>query len=206
MRSIKETISNEIIVQNSRFIGILYPVSSVEDTKELLTKIRLEYKDASHYCFAYLIGDHQEEQKASDDGEPQKTAGVPILEVLKKQDLTNVLAIVVRYFGGKLLGASGLIRAYSKAISSLMEYVIYTEKQDYQFLSISLDYKLHHQALPVIETYAKIINTSFLSDVKVVFQILDKNIINLQNALQEIGHQEIAFEFIKRVSLYEVTN
>ena len=113
MNTVTENMINEVVINKSRFIACLFNVKSVEDVKLILSDIKEKYKDASHYCYAYIIDDIK---KSSDDGEPGGTAGVPIMEVLSKNKLNYVLCIVVRYFGGIKLGAGGLVRAYSKAV------------------------------------------------------------------------------------------
>ncbi len=118
MYSILENISNEIVINNSKFITILYKVYDIKDIDKYLDDVRKIYRDATHYCYGYIIDD---KIKFSDDGEPSSTAGVPIIEVLKKRKLNYILAIVVRYFGGIKLGANGLIRAYSGSVSKALD-------------------------------------------------------------------------------------
>lgn len=117
MNSIKNEIINEIEINKSRFINVLIPVTNTDEVLFHLSSLRKKYPDASHHCYAYVIGNNCEIQKYSDDGEPSKTAGMPMLEVLKKQGLTNVLNVSIRYFGGIKLGAGGLVRAYTKSCS-----------------------------------------------------------------------------------------
>lgn len=116
------TISNnsikEISIKNSKFITILYKVYSLEDIKNLLTNVKELYPNATHYCYAYILNDHK---KSSDDGEPSGTAGTPIMNILESNNLNYILAIVVRYFGGIKLGASGLIRAYSRSVKDSLK-------------------------------------------------------------------------------------
>ncbi len=108
----------EEVVQGSRFIARVRPVSSVESALELLAELRSAHPNASHHCWAYRVG---EAQRFSDDGEPGGTAGRPMLEVMLKRDLDMVAAVVVRYFGGKKLGAGGLARAYSGAVAKALD-------------------------------------------------------------------------------------
>ncbi|MBQ7105070.1 MAG: YigZ family protein [Bacilli bacterium] len=115
MKTIKNDYISEIEINKSRFITLLYRINSVDLVKEKIDLVKSLYKDATHYCYAYVIDDNK---KSSDDGEPGGTAGVPIMEVLLKNDLNYVLCVVVRYFGGIKLGAGGLVRAYSKSVSS----------------------------------------------------------------------------------------
>lgn len=106
---------SELIEKKSRFIGTFEPVESEEEAIALIDCLRKKYWDATHNCFAYVIGDRHQVQRFSDDGEPQGTAGKPILDVLLGEDVHNALVVVTRYFGGTLLGTGGLVRAYSKA-------------------------------------------------------------------------------------------
>lgn len=114
MQSINKSYSTLYEIQKSKFYAFAYPVFDVQSAEEILSKIRLEHKGATHVCFAYVL-DSPKTEKASDDGEPSGTAGKPMLELLKKKKLSNVLLVVVRYFGGIKLGAGGLVRAYTTA-------------------------------------------------------------------------------------------
>ena len=113
MLSVKNN-TNTIIIKNSRFICLLYQVNNIEEINKYLDEAKKTYKDATHYCYAYIIDNIS---KCSDDGEPSNTAGLPMLQVLKHNNLNNVLCIVIRYFGKILLGAGGLVRAYSKSVT-----------------------------------------------------------------------------------------
>lgn len=105
----------EIVEKKSRFIAEVHPVTSEEEAMEILEQTRKQYWDARHHCWAYIIGRNPAAERMSDDGEPAGTAGKPILEVIRGRELTNVLVIVTRYFGGTLLGTGGLVRAYTAA-------------------------------------------------------------------------------------------
>lgn len=104
--------------KRSRFLSRVYPVCTEKEALGYLAELKKEYWDARHHCFAYIIEDESKIQRFGDDGEPSGTAGLPILEAIRKRELTNVLVVVIRYFGGVLLGASGLVRAYGKAASA----------------------------------------------------------------------------------------
>ena len=107
----------EITIKNSKFIGVIIPIESINDVKDNVNKLKEEYKNATHYCYAFkLIND----KGFSDDGEPNKTAGIPILNVIEGNDLVNVLVVVIRYFGGIKLGPGGLIRAYSNTCKEVI--------------------------------------------------------------------------------------
>ena len=118
MYTIKENSKYELIVKNSRFITLLYKVSSWSDALDILDKVREKYPDATHYCYGFIA---DEVERCSDDGEPSGTAGMPILKVLKANNLNYILGIVIRYFGGIKLGAAGLIRAYSKGVANAIK-------------------------------------------------------------------------------------
>ena len=117
MKSITNKEIYEITIKNSKFIGVIIPIESLDDVKDNINKLKEEYKNATHYCYAFkLIND----KGFSDDGEPNKTAGIPILNVIEGNDLVNVLVVVIRYFGGIKLGPGGLIRAYSSTCKEVI--------------------------------------------------------------------------------------
>jgi len=118
MYTINNNSKYELIIKNSRFITLLYKVKNINNIKDILNIIKLEYPEATHYCYAYIINNIK---KSSDDGEPSGTAGIPILKVLESNNLTNILAITIRYFGGIKLGANGLIRAYTKSVANAIK-------------------------------------------------------------------------------------
>ena len=115
MNTLVTNKENTIVINKSKFICCLFIINNVDEVYEHLNSIRDKYEDATHYCYAYIIDNYK---KCSDDKEPSGTAGLPILNVLEKNDLTNVLCIVVRYFGGIKLGAGGLVRAYTSSVVS----------------------------------------------------------------------------------------
>ena len=121
MYTINKNIEHEIIIKNSRFITILIKINNKEDITKNLETCKLNYPRATHYCYAYKIGETI--KKSSDDGEPSGTAGLPMLNVLDKENITNILAIVIRYFGGIKLGAGGLIRAYAKSVKEALNEI-----------------------------------------------------------------------------------
>lgn len=146
MRATYKTIKTdglaETEIKKSRFLCHLKRVTSEEEAKAFIQGIKKEHWKANHNCSAYLIGEHSEIQRSSDDGEPSGTAGVPMLEVLKKNDLINVCVVVTRYFGGIKLGAGGLIRAYSHAVSHGLQTVGLVMGKLQQEISLDLDYSL----------------------------------------------------------------
>jgi uncharacterized YigZ family protein len=117
MKSIKENVTNKIEINKSIFITELVKVKNKDELNNNLEEIKNKYKDATHYCYAYIIDDLK---KSSDDGEPGGTAGVPIIDTLNKANLNYILCVVIRYFGGIKLGAGGLVRAYRKSVSEAL--------------------------------------------------------------------------------------
>lgn len=120
-RTIAHESEIEIVIKKSRFLGYAFLVNSPEQAAEKLSALRKQHWDASHHCSAYVLGADKQLQKYSDDGEPQGTAGMPILQVLHHKDITDTMVVVVRYFGGVLLGAGGLVRAYSEAAAKALD-------------------------------------------------------------------------------------
>ncbi|CEN80336.1 YigZ family protein [Paraclostridium sordellii] len=131
---------DEIIIEKSTFIGYAKPISTEEEAVEFINEIKKKHKDATHNVWAYTVGQNMNIQRYSDDGEPQGTAGIPTLEVIKKEDLRDVVVVVTRYFGGIKLGAGGLVRAYTKGAKIGLEAAKIIEKINYQEVKIKIDY------------------------------------------------------------------
>jgi uncharacterized YigZ family protein len=140
--TVKETGEHEIVIEKSRFIAHVSRSETEEQAQEFIQSIKKKYWNATHNCSAYLIGENDQIQKANDDGEPSGTAGVPILEVLKKKKLKDTVVVVTRYFGGIKLGAGGLIRAYGKATSEGINSTGVVERTLMQIMQITADYTL----------------------------------------------------------------
>ncbi|MGO4679596.1 IMPACT family protein [Microbacterium sp. 2MCAF23] len=119
--TIATPVTRELVVKKSRFIAHLVPVRSVAEADEVIASVRRQYWDARHNCTAMVTGLNGDQARSSDDGEPSGTAGIPMLEVLRRRGLTDLVAVVTRYFGGVKLGAGGLIRAYSTAVSEALD-------------------------------------------------------------------------------------
>lgn len=186
------TISNnskyELIIKNSKFITLLYKINNEDIVKKILNNVKEIYPDATHYCYAYII-DNQ--KKSSDDGEPSKTAGLPILKVLENNQLNHILAIVVRYFGGIKLGANGLIRAYSKCTSNALKEN--TIKELIQGYNINITFS--YQDIKKIDY--------LLKDIKINNKTFDNLITyNLDipiNFLNTIINNNISYQIIKDI-------
>lgn len=149
----------ELKDKGSRFIACLYPLSSVEEFKKIMERTKKGYPKASHYCFAYRIGLDGNTFRVNDDGEPSGSAGKPIFGIIESKQLTNVLVIVVRYFGGTLLGVPGLINAYRSATALVLQTTPVIQK------AVEMEYELHFDYISVndVMTVVKQYNCTVLS-------------------------------------------
>lgn len=130
----------EIVISKSRFIAYVERAETEQEAIDFIDKIKKMHPSATHNCSCYLIGEHDHIQKANDDGEPSGTAGVPMLEVLKKQGLKDTVVVVTRYFGGIKLGGGGLIRAYGKATTEGIDAAQVVERKLHHLMRVSIDY------------------------------------------------------------------
>ena len=137
----REEIRTEYIVEKSKFIITVAPVQTEGEAQEFIKRVSKEFWDASHNCTAFVIGPNQEQQRSSDNGEPSGTAGKPILEVLKKREITNTAIVVTRYFGGIKLGAGGLIRAYAGTTAEGVKAAGLVERLTRTKVTLTVDYK-----------------------------------------------------------------
>lgn len=138
--TIKQAHSIENVISKSRFIAYIKSVSTENEAKAFIDEIKTKHKDATHNCSAYTVGPEMNIQKANDDGEPSGTAGIPMLEILKKLEIHNVCVVVTRYFGGIKLGAGGLIRAYSGAVRDVIYDIGRVELREAIPVTVTLDY------------------------------------------------------------------
>src|SRR5690625_2395696 len=140
--TVKQSGEDQLNIQKSRFIGYVRRVETEEAAQEFINEIKKKHYDATHNCSAYIIGENDQIQKANDDGEPSGTAGIPMLEVLKRMHLKDTAVVVTRYFGGIKLGAGGLIRAYGNMTSQAIKTTGIVKRQLMQGISITVDYTL----------------------------------------------------------------
>jgi len=138
MYSIKDNIENTTIIKKSKFITKLYKINNINEANKVLEIIKKEYKDSTHICYAYIVNN---QEKCFDDGEPSGTAGIPILNILKKNNLTNILGIVIRYFGGIKLGAGGLVRAYSNSVNDTIKLANIIELEEGYLIELEFNYE-----------------------------------------------------------------
>jgi len=197
-KSIKENSSAEVVEKKSKFIANVFYIESKEGAEEIIKAVNKKYHDARHNCYAYrVITSDRIVEKASDDGEPSGTAGAPMLTILSKNELANVLVIVTRYFGGILLGTGGLVKAYSEACSLGLEKAGIIEKHIAKVYKIEINYP----DIDKFKYFAKnnniiILNEEYLENVILEVGIKEKDL--LENISQkEINIRNI--EFIKEM-------
>lgn len=187
--------NNEIVIKKSRFITHIKRTVSEEEAKDFIDEIKKEHKAANHNCSAYIIGKSALIQKADDDGEPQGTAGVPILEVLKKEELYNVTVVVTRYFGGIKLGGGGLIRAYSQSASAAVVAAGKVIEVPVVPLTVSLDYTFTSKFEHFLgNTEASIVSTDYTDKVTYLIHVKEKGADDIVNTLKEITSNSFEYE------------
>lgn len=200
--TVKEAGSHEIIIQKSRFIGYASRVNTEEEAQLFIQKIKKQHHDATHNCSAYIIGDRDDIQKTNDDGEPGGTAGIPMLEVLKKLSLKNTAVVVTRYFGGIKLGAGGLIRAYSSTTSETIKQIGIVKGELLQGYTVTIAYPLLGKVENALQHSLHIVDAKeYAEQVTLTVYVhtdalhsFEKDMINLTNdqiQLQQIGRKYV---------------
>ncbi len=186
-RTILGQTSQELEIRKSTFISHIKACQTEEEALAFIEDIKKEHRSATHNCHAYAIGENRMTLRYSDDGEPQGTAGIPMLEVLNKEELTNVCLVVTRYFGGIKLGASGLIRAYSKAASLGIEKALTVYMKNYLRISLEIDYTLLGKVENYIQTKAfHLIATDYTDKVSMSLYIARDRYVAFENEITEM--------------------
>lgn len=150
-KTIKEPAEGLYKEKGSRFIALAYPVENEDEIKTIVACLKEQYYDARHHCFAWRLGVAKTCFRANDDGEPSSTAGKPILGQIQSQDLTNILIVVVRYFGGTKLGVSGLINAYREAATDVLRNAVVIEKTVDERLRIRFSYLVMNDIMKIVK-------------------------------------------------------
>lgn len=193
--TVNPTGSTEIIIQKSRFIGYVKRTETEAEAHAFIQMIKKKHHDATHNCSAYLIGEHDEIQKANDDGEPSGTAGVPMLEVLKKQKLKDTSVVVTRYFGGIKLGAGGLIRAYGNATSEAIKATGIVSRQLMQGYSVTIDYHYLGSVENELRNSAHIIESiNYLEKVELIIFALVDDVDKLIDLLVNLTSDNLTYK------------
>lgn len=187
----------EIVEKKSRFIATVRPVETEEEAVAFINEMKKKYWDARHNCSAFVIGSRQELNRCSDDGEPAQTAGRPMLDVLLKEEITNVVVVVTRYFGGVLLGTGGLVRAYQKAVQEGLANCKIITKQTGAQLCIGTDYNgLGKLQYLFGQNHISILNTEYGADViiRVLVPVSQKNWLEKAVTEQTNGTASLTWE------------
>ena len=198
-KSTEKEAEGIIVEKKSKFIANIYYVETEEEAESRINEIRKKYHDARHHCFAYRIyKDGQTISRQSDDGEPSGTAGAPMLNILEKQDLANVLLVVTRYFGGILLGTGGLVKAYSDASKKAIENSNIVNKEDGYEIEVTLNYEniadFEHFCT---QKALNIIRKEFTDKIKFIVEISkDKYDKNVEKGLK-INYQNLPVKILK---------
>lgn len=180
--------------KGSKFITYAYPVTNEKQIKEILVELKKEHHTANHHCYAYRLGADKQNFRANDDGEPNNTAGKPILGQIQSSDLTDVLIVVVRYFGGTLLGVSGLINAYKTSAHEVIKACTIIEKQIMFSYLVSFSFEQMNDVMKVLkQTDAKIISQQFDTNCQIEFTIRKANSEACEEKLKKIDGVKLDF-------------
>lgn len=196
-KTVEKEASDFFIEKKSKFIGYAKPVKTQEDALEFISEIKSKHWDATHNVYAYVLRENNI-QRYSDDGEPSGTAGVPVLDVMLKESLVDVCVVATRYFGGTLLGAGGLVRAYSHTSKIALEAAGIITMAQCSVMSAEVDYSFYDKLNILLSDFsAVILNTSFSDKVCVEFSVKE-NIVDLLNAkLIDVSNGKYISKFIR---------
>lgn len=191
---VKDEFRQETVIKKSQFIAAVKQTRTEEEARAYIASIRKEFNDATHVCTAYLIGPNNEIQRSSDNGEPAGTAGVPILEALKKSGLQDVTCCVIRYFGGIKLGAGGLIRAYGGAASDVCAAAPKTEDAAMDIYEISYPYEMQGTLETWLRRNAVIRDVLYDEKITVLVETEKKD---LPQNVSDLSHGSVTAEFLR---------
>ncbi|MEE0955491.1 MAG: YigZ family protein [Eubacterium sp.] len=200
-RTILEGGSGELVEKKSRFLAEVIPASGPEEAEALVARHRKKYYDAKHHCFCYILGEKSETLRSSDDGEPQGTAGHPMLDVLKGAGITNAAAVVTRYFGGTLLGTGGLVRAYSGALREALKTAKIIEKNSGAELKLNCDYNTSGKVQYYIQqSGVPLIDTQYTDRVSFLVMVPDEEEEAFRIKMAEFSGGKMKIEELKRTA------
>lgn len=188
----------EYIEKKSRFLGGVYPVTSEQEAKEILERVRKQHYDARHNCWCYILKSGQ--KRYSDDGEPQGTAGQPMLNVFEREGLVDVLCVVTRYFGGILLGAGGLCRAYTKAAKDALDAAGISKMQPWLRQQITVSYALFERAkLLIAAQEGAVEDAQYGADILITYRIPEGADERLRTALREASSGSVIPSLLEEI-------
>lgn len=199
-KTIARRCEARFIEKKSEFIGYLCPVQTEEQAVAFIEEIRAMHRKATHNCYAYILRENNA-ARHSDDGEPGGTAGVPIYEVLRKEGLTDVCCVVTRYFGGVLLGAGGLVRAYTKGAKDAVDAAQIKCMAEAVKLAVTVDYGLYGRLAQVFADFdARIEDERFADNVRIVLHIRAENSQKLTDKLVDVCNGAVSVEEIEKLN------
>jgi uncharacterized YigZ family protein len=174
--------------KGSKFLAFAYYIAQEAEVKQRIEALKKEYYDARHWCYAYIVGKDKNISRANDDGEPNGTAGLPILNQIKSKNLTNVLVVVVRYFGGTKLGASGLVNAYKTVASEALNQAQIVEKIVNISLQLTFDYLQMNEVMKIIKDYDLLIKQqTFDNQCLIVLEVRQSLAAEVQSKFEKVG-------------------
>lgn len=196
-KTVEKEASDFFIEKKSKFIGYAKPVKTQEDALEFISKIKSKHWDATHNVYAYVLRENNI-QRYSDDGEPSGTAGVPVLDVMLKESLVDVCVVATRYFGGTLLGAGGLVRAYSHTSKIALDAAGIITMAQCSVMSAEVDYSFYDRLnILLSDSSAVILNTSFSDKVCVEFSVKENTVDSLNSKLIDVSNGKYALKFLR---------
>ena len=202
-KTIKENTSAEIVEKKSKFIANLFYVQNEEEAEEIIKKLKKKYYDARHNCYAYnILTKDGLVAKSSDDGEPSGTAGAPMLNIIQKNELINVLVVVTRYFGGILLGTGGLVRAYSDALAKVIENAEFVKEELGYEVQVTIEYSEQEK----LEYYCKqnnlnIVEMQYTDKINCIIEMNNIEKENFINDINKMNYKIEKYEIIKEKNI-----
>jgi len=188
-KTIKQSVENPVVFKDrkSKFLAYVFSVFQSNDVKNIIQKLKKEHHNARHWCYAYRIGVEKIEERANDDGEPSNSAGMPILNQIKSKDLTNVLVVVVRYFGGIKLGVGGLINAYKTASKMILDDVEIIEKTQTKPIFLEFGYNDMNKIMRIVkENQLEIVKQQLTENVKYTLSVRLDDFERIQTIFNKI--------------------
>lgn len=196
-KTIEHQADDFFIEKKSKFIGYARPVKTQEEAVDFINSVKAKHWDATHNVYAYVLKDNNI-QRYSDDGEPSGTAGVPVLDVLLKENLVDVCVVATRYFGGTLLGAGGLVRAYSHTSKIAVEAANIITMAQCSILSVDADYNFYDRILILLSEFsANIVDTQFTEKITVIFSVKENLRQELEEKLIDISNGKYSLKYIE---------
>lgn len=198
-KTIEKEATDEFIERRSRFIGAIKPVKTEEEALAFIEERKTEHWQATHNCWAYIIKDNQA-QRYSDDGEPQGTAGIPILDIMRKEEIYNAVVVVTRYFGGIMLGAGGLIRAYAQGAKVAIQAGGIITMALCDIIELTLPYPLYDRFTAMLEGYPiKVLDTVYTEDVSVKLRLRSDHTEKFNDAVTQLTAGDVAPNIVDNV-------